>query len=108
MVEELTVQYNGIPALDAVGFDYVVVGWYHSHPGHSCFMSRTDLSTQRAMFSKPYHCALVIDPINREAEAFKVRGEGYACVPFAIVDETIARLRRLKEGPSARLRPPDE
>ena len=89
--------------LDSVSFDYIVVGWYHSHPGHTCFMSKTDLGTQRAMFSRPYHCALVIDPLNREIEAFKIHGEGYACVPFAIADGSIARLRRLKERPSTRL-----
>ncbi|HIH01226.1 TPA: hypothetical protein HA259_03990, partial [Thermoplasmata archaeon] len=33
--------------LDGMGFDYVIVGWYHSHPGHTCFLSRTDLETQR-------------------------------------------------------------
>ena len=89
--------------LDSMSFDYVVVGWYHSHPGHTCFMSKTDLGTQRSMFSKPYHCALVIDPLNKEIEAFKIHGEGYVCVPFAIADGSIARLRRLKNGPSTRL-----
>ena len=92
--------------LDSVRFDYVVVGWYHSHPGHTCFMSQTDLGTQRAMFTKPYHCAVVIDPLNEEIEAFKVLGEEYMCVPFAIVDGSVARLRRLKEKPSTRVHMP--
>lgn len=38
--------------LDGSGFDYVLVGWYHSHPGHTCFLSRTDLETQRSIFSR--------------------------------------------------------
>lgn len=84
--------------MDAARFDYIVVGWYHSHPGHTCFMSRTDLGTQRAMFTQPYHCALVIDPVNREIEAFKIRGDGYVGVPFAVADGRILRMRRLKNA----------
>lgn len=86
--------------LDSARFDYVVVGWYHSHPGHTCFMSRTDLNTQRSIFTQPYHFALVIDPINMEIEAFKTRGNGYVSVPFAIVDGATLRTRRLKAADS--------
>lgn len=72
--------------LDGSGFDYIIVGWYHSHPGHTCFLSRTDLETQRAMFDQPYHTALVIDPLNEEVKAFRLSGQGYAEVPFALTD----------------------
>lgn len=82
--------------LDDAGFDYVVVGWYHSHPGHTCFLSRTDLDTQRTLFDQPFHCALVIDPVNRELKVFKLSGGGYAEVPFAIVGQSKHRSRRLK------------
>jgi len=70
--------------LDGSGFDYVLVGWYHSHPGHTCFLSRTDLDTQRRMFSEPYHSALVIDPVNREIRAFRLVPGGYEEMPFAV------------------------
>jgi len=46
---------NLFPSTDDSGFDYILVGWYHSHPGHTCFLSRTDLDTQRTMFDQPYH-----------------------------------------------------
>jgi len=84
--------------LDGAGFDYIVVGWYHSHPGHTCFLSRTDLRTQRTLFDQPYHCALVVDPVNRETKAFKLSEGGYAEVPFALVSEGGPKLRRLRTG----------
>jgi len=72
--------------LDESGFDYVLVGWYHSHPGHTCFLSRTDLETQRRMFDQPYHTAIVIDPINQDMKAFRLSGNGYDEVSFAIFE----------------------
>ena len=59
-------------SLDDIGFDYLIVGWYHSHPGHGCFLSQTDVDTQVSMFNRPFHSALVIDPVNHEIETFKV------------------------------------
>ena len=94
--------------LDDSGFDYILVGWYHSHPGHTCFLSKTDLDTQRSMFDQSYHSALVIDPIKCEVKVFRLSGPGYEEVPFAIfhqADETDARVktsrrRRLKVKPA--------
>jgi len=93
--------------LDDSGFDYILVGWYHSHPGHTCFLSGTDMETQRSMFNQPYHVALVIDPINRDIKTFKLRGDGYEETTFAVFDPahdaTVrrkgARTRRLKVTP---------
>jgi 26S proteasome regulatory subunit N11 len=82
--------------LDNAGFDYVVVGWYHSHPGHTCFLSRTDMHTQRTLFDQPYHLALVIDPINEEIKAFRLSGDGYSEIPFALIREDEPRIRTLK------------
>lgn len=82
--------------LDGAGFDYVVVGWYHSHPGHTCFLSRTDLDTQKSFFNEPYHSAVVIDPVTMEISAFRLEGDGYVEVPFGIIRDTQARSRRLK------------
>ena len=89
--------------LDGSGFDYVLVGWYHSHPGHTCFMSRTDLETQRSMFREDYHSALVVDPINEDIKAFGLSGDGYEEVQFAVLDQAAlnkpVRKRRLKVEP---------
>jgi proteasome lid subunit RPN8/RPN11 len=73
--------------LDDSGFDYILVGWYHSHPGHTCFLSRTDLETQRTMFDQPYHTAIVIDPINEDIKAFRLAGDGYKELAFAVFKE---------------------
>jgi proteasome lid subunit RPN8/RPN11 len=61
-------------ALDKYGTEYIIVGWYHSHPDYTCFLSDTDIETQKKMFREPYHCAIVIDPINRHMKLFKLRG----------------------------------
>ncbi|MCK5548313.1 MAG: hypothetical protein KAI64_04815, partial [Thermoplasmata archaeon] len=70
--------------LDDVEFDYVIVGWYHSHPGHTCFMSPTDIETQKSMFREDYHSAVVIDPVNLEINAYGINGKDCAAKPFAI------------------------
>jgi proteasome lid subunit RPN8/RPN11 len=92
--------------LDESGFDYVLVGWYHSHPGHTCFLSRTDLETQKAMFDQPYHVALVIDPVNEDVKVFRLAGDGYEEVPFAVFrpgnGPKRVRARRLKVTPVTR------
>lgn len=67
------------------GMDYLLVGWYHSHPGHTSFMSPTDKDTQMRMFKKEYQSAVVIDPINIEMKSFKLhQGEIYE-KPYAIL-----------------------
>lgn len=44
--------------------DEIVVGWYHSHPGFSCWLSSVDQQTQGAMEKlHPRAVALVVDPI---------------------------------------------
>jgi len=70
--------------LDSSGFDYVIVGWYHSHPGYGCFMSKTDLNTQSSAFRESYHTAIVIDPINKEIEAFRLKGKNCVSTDFSI------------------------
>jgi 26S proteasome regulatory subunit N11 len=71
-------------SIDDCGFSYLVVGWYHSHPGHGCVLSSTDVDTQRAMFNKPYHSALVIDPVRKEIEAFRIENGIAVPRPFAV------------------------
>jgi proteasome lid subunit RPN8/RPN11 len=71
-------------SLEDSGFNYLIVGWYHSHPGHRCFMSPTDVETQKGLFNKRFHSAVVIDPINKEMEAFFLEGAKVRSRPFAI------------------------
>lgn len=90
--------------LDRSGFDYVIVGWYHSHPGHTCFMSKTDVETQLASFREPYHVALVIDPVNREVKTFRLSGNRVVETNLAVYDpaageEEPRRRRKLKVKP---------
>jgi len=58
--------------LDEINYDYILLGWYHSHVGYSSFMSDADIETQSKMFTQPFHTALVIDPVNLEMKAFRV------------------------------------
>lgn len=44
----------------------MVVGWYHSHPHMGCFFSQRDIETQLTNYPEWYHCALVVDPYNKE------------------------------------------
>lgn len=40
-----------------------ILGWYHSHPGHSVFLSTYDIFIQDNFFNLPYMTAFVYDPI---------------------------------------------
>ncbi|MFH0922486.1 MAG: Mov34/MPN/PAD-1 family protein [Candidatus Micrarchaeota archaeon] len=62
-----------------------VVGWAHSHPGYGCHLSSTDLDTQKTYFNEEYHVALVIDPSTNDAKVFKLDGDDYKEVSFAVV-----------------------
>ncbi|MEM3342657.1 MAG: Mov34/MPN/PAD-1 family protein, partial [Thermoplasmata archaeon] len=76
--------------LDKLPYDYLILGWYHSHPGYSCFFSYTDIATQRAMFKNPYQCGIVVDPIRGEMKAFKLKGESYQELNYSIFDGEFA------------------
>ena len=54
--------------------DKEIVGWYHSHPGYGCFLSPTDITSHRSCFTMPYHVALVVDPVRKEAAFYRVAG----------------------------------
>lgn len=62
-----------------------IVGWAHAHPNYGCFLSGTDLKTQRNYFSEPFHVALVMDPVRGEKKFFKLDGENYREASYAIV-----------------------
>ncbi len=74
--------------LDDLRYDYVIVGWYHSHPGLGCFLSSKDIETQKRMLNNPFHTALVVDPIKEEVKAYKLKNEGYVEVGFAVYQGT--------------------
>ncbi len=42
--------------------DKVIVGWYHTHPGWTIFLSQWDLFIHQNFFREPWQIALVIDP----------------------------------------------
>jgi proteasome lid subunit RPN8/RPN11 len=60
-----------------------ILGWYHSHPGHSVFLSTYDVFIQDNFFNLPYMTAFVYDPIisdrgffYKDASGIK-KSEGY-------------------------------
>lgn len=81
-----------LEALEKKHPNEVIVGWYHSHPGHGVFLSEIDLITQRTFFNESYHVALVVDPLKRasplgiEYKFFKLTrdGNGYVQVSHAV------------------------
>jgi proteasome lid subunit RPN8/RPN11 len=44
-----------------------VLGWYHSHPRHSVFLSEHDTFIHRSFFNLPHHVAVVVDPYQAHA-----------------------------------------
>lgn len=73
-------------ALDALSYDYVLLGWYHSHPGYSCFLSETDIATSTRMFNAPHHRAVVVDPLERDVRSFKVVDGQAVDTPWAVYE----------------------
>lgn len=47
-----------------------IVGWYHSHPNLSAFMSGTDMNTQQAFFYHPWCLSIVYDPCREDMKFF--------------------------------------
>eukprot|EP01064_Diplonema_japonicum_P036169 TRINITY_DN8053_c0_g5_i2.p1 TRINITY_DN8053_c0_g5~~TRINITY_DN8053_c0_g5_i2.p1 ORF type:complete len:370 (+),score=79.69 TRINITY_DN8053_c0_g5_i2:64-1173(+) len=58
-----------------------VVGWYHSHPGYQCFLSKTDCTSQRRyqQYSDPF-LAVVVDPV-RTISTGKVEIKAFRTLP---------------------------
>jgi proteasome lid subunit RPN8/RPN11 len=50
--------------------DKRVVGWYHTHPGWTIFLSDWDLFIHRNFFKEPWQIALVLDPSLDQAGYF--------------------------------------
>ena len=50
--------------LKQVGRDMIQVGWYHSHPGFGCWLSGTDVETQKSQeMLNERAVGVVVDPI---------------------------------------------
>lgn len=43
-----------------------LVGWFHTHPGHTPFLSKTDLQLHEGFFTHPYQVAIVLDSLTKE------------------------------------------
>ena len=71
-------------ALDDVPFDYLVVGWFHSHVGLGCRPSAIDLATHRRFFRAPHQFALILDPVQRQAAAYTLAGAALAPRPLLV------------------------
>lgn len=56
MAKDLTYMLDKYP-------DLLVVGWFHTHPGHGLFLSPPDLSIQEH-FREPYQIAMEIDSLS--------------------------------------------
>ena len=88
-ISDFSPMFEEMHNMEKAGKNYILVGWYHSHPGHTCFLSAMDISTQRRMFKEDYHVAVVVDPINLELKSFKLDLEKqYREMSFAVYRET--------------------
>eukprot|EP01061_Rhynchopus_euleeides_P046149 TRINITY_DN8644_c0_g1_i1.p1 TRINITY_DN8644_c0_g1~~TRINITY_DN8644_c0_g1_i1.p1 ORF type:complete len:351 (+),score=111.72 TRINITY_DN8644_c0_g1_i1:57-1109(+) len=73
-----------------VGKGEPVVGWYHSHPGYQCFLSKTDCISQRRyqQYSDPF-LAVVVDPV-RTISTGKVEVKAFRTLPESEVGDGAA------------------
>ena len=67
-----------------------IVGWWHSHPGFTCFLSAVDVATQEFFFPESYQTALVVDPVNQDFKFFTLDNsnkKGYKEISYAIISK---------------------
>ena len=50
--------------------DQIILGWFHSHPGHTVFMSEYDVFIQNNFFDLEFMTAYVFDPFFNERAFF--------------------------------------
>ncbi|HEY5533523.1 MAG TPA: hypothetical protein VIL99_01085 [Ignavibacteria bacterium] len=69
--------------LDKYYNNKVILGWFHSHPGHRVFLSGYDIFIQENFFRDRFMVAYVFDPVNNEKAFFNwkedkiIKSEGY-------------------------------
>jgi len=62
-----------------------VVGWYHSHPGYTCYPSRLDLKSHSTYFRESYQVGLILDPVNEQHCVFRADNAlSYRLIPFYV------------------------
>jgi proteasome lid subunit RPN8/RPN11 len=62
-----------------------LVGWYHSHPGLTAFMSTTDVTTHRSYFDNSYNISVVVDPINNHYRVWQTDGTALSEIEIVLV-----------------------
>jgi len=70
--------------------DLRILGWWHTHPDFGCFLSTTDVHTQRYFFPETYQVALIVDPIRKEYTFFTLDDstkKGYKEISHAIISK---------------------
>jgi proteasome lid subunit RPN8/RPN11 len=83
--------------LDSIDYDYIIVGWYHSHLNLGCFLSQTDLDTQKRMFNMSFHSAIVLDPIKKDLKVYGPWREDHKDVSFGVYYEDNGSLKEINE-----------
>ncbi len=66
----------------------LVLGWQHTHPGLSVFLSAYDVFIHRHFFSQPWQIALVVDPCSRRFGFFQWHGGEVVDCGFVYVRRT--------------------
>lgn len=46
----------------------ILVGWFHTHPGHGLFLSTPDLRINETFFKEAYQFAMEIDPVSKRID----------------------------------------
>jgi proteasome lid subunit RPN8/RPN11 len=62
---------DALNRVDDLYRDRQIVGWYHTHPGLSVFLSSMDVWLHTNFFTQPWQVALVIDPMVRSGGFFR-------------------------------------
>lgn len=55
--------FNALSDIQDSNPDLNVLGWFHTHPGHTPFLSKIDLSMHCGFFRSPFQIAIVLDPL---------------------------------------------
>lgn len=70
--------------------DYVIVGWYHSHPNFGIFLSSYDQFIHRNFFSAPWQVAFVIDPVRTQSGWFRWEDEHIVSAPVVTMQVPVS------------------
>lgn len=84
--------------------DKTIVGWYHTHPGWTIFLSSWDLFIHQNFFKQPWQIALVIDPSLDRAGIFVWEGDAVANPQKPIQPFRLAELDGWRDGSRPRVR----